>query len=167
MGCDIHCYTEKKIKNNWINIDFFQLNEYYNPAKPGYEEESKYIHRGFDDRRDYVLFASLAGVRGQYPWSLEPSGFPDDVSPYTQQEYDEWHGDAHSASVITYGELQQFALTTSLKHNAADAGQSLSEFFNDFKQHLLRADQYVFSWTLHDNKPEILTDYRIVFWFDN
>jgi hypothetical protein len=93
MGTDIHAVFEAKINDRWQVI------------------ESEY-----EEDRDYVLFALLAGVRNYY--SIEPiaanRGIPDDLSfalyddSRTEEEDCElWLGD-HSFSYITADECAAY-----------------------------------------------------------
>lgn len=166
MGCDIHTYVEKKVNGNWHNIDAWHINEYYDPEKPE-DCEPEYSCYGFDNGRDYQLFANLAGVRGEYPWSLKPKGFPEDAAQATYKEFKTWDMDAHTPSYLTYGELLSFSTALTLKQlNPYDSGSnSVEEFFNDFKDYLYRQDRYHYKYI--KNEEEKLDLYRIVFWFDN
>ena len=90
MGCDIHCYVEKR------GEDF------------GIWEEVV----GFDvglSHRNYGTFTILAGVRnygGFTPISL-PKGLPLDVSPSVKKESDEMDLDGHSHSYLSVQEIER------------------------------------------------------------
>lgn len=84
MGTDIHWYTEAPDGNGvWQHVD-------------------EYKYRWID--RNYILFATLAGVRNGYGFAgvdwgnpvtpiAEPRGLPDDVSRGVQKELEEWTDD--------------------------------------------------------------------------
>ena len=78
MGCDIHCYAEKKEEGRWAAIT--GLHPF--------------------DWRSYGMYGFLAGVRNYSavpPITAQP-GFPSDASPEVHKEKDEWESDAHSFS---------------------------------------------------------------------
>ena len=85
MGCDIHWHTEKKIDGKWV----------HDPGAPEYND------------RDYLLFATLAGVRSSdnIVQISEPRGIPNDTSDGVLTEYEEWRGDAHTPSWFSLKEL--------------------------------------------------------------
>lgn len=86
MGCDIHCYAERKSEQRYLEIE---CNSF--------------------DWRDYSLFAFLAGVRnysGVDPIS-EPRGLPGDLSDEVAEEWDDGFN-YHSASWLSLEELLAF-----------------------------------------------------------
>ena len=94
MGCDIHASLEYLKDCNWSSMNLYIKN-------------SELVDYDFTSR-SYILFAILAGVRNDYnlkPIS-KPKGFPEDASKETKEFYDEWLGDAHSASWLTLKELK-------------------------------------------------------------
>lgn len=110
MGCDIHCFVEKKIDGVWQSVG---------------EEE--------DVWRSYTLFGALASVRREYPGiSKEPLGFPADASSEVRTEYKTWDCDAHSASHMTLEELEVLTLASSLSDSALADGVpgSLKDFID-------------------------------------
>jgi len=110
MGCDIHVYLEKKtVINNiskWINIDYWQLNPYYDGID---KHEQQYEHVSVFRGRNYELFNILAGVRGGGDGMIDsPRGLPEDVSEVTKKESEKWDSDGHSHSHFTLLELRAF-----------------------------------------------------------
>lgn len=105
MGCDIHLYTEKRLKDGgWYCADHFKINPFY---KRDPNRENAYTHISIYDDRDYSVFATLANVRnydGIIPIS-EPRGLPNDVSEIVERESDDWGRDVHSHSWLTAKEL--------------------------------------------------------------
>lgn len=94
MGCDIHASLEYLNDCNWSSMNLHTMNR-------------ELIDYDFTDR-SYIRFSILAGVRNDYkikPIS-EPRGFPEDASRETKEFYNEWLGDAHSASWLTLKELK-------------------------------------------------------------
>ena len=173
MGCDIHCFAEKRNNGQWEKIgDVFTLDEY----------DKKYYDKEKGDQpfnwRSYSMFAFLACVRNYDhldPIST-PRGLPNDMSPQVKEEYLSWGVDAHSCSWLSARELLDFnyekifenrRATVQLAPNIfsgaglAEKGKgemisyrnNLGEFF--FK-HLQELENI--------GNPE---DTRIVFWFDN
>ena len=70
MGCDIHLHLEYCL---------------YGTPKDGSPKYWSYmgeLHPG----RNYSVFAGMAGVRGNFEWSFEPRGYPDDISWWTASE---------------------------------------------------------------------------------
>lgn len=83
MGCDIHVWTEAKIRGKWVALGHPRVN------------------------RNYELFALLAGVRNYEniaPIS-EPRGLPEDASEAARFDYEYDGPDAHSASWIGADEI--------------------------------------------------------------
>jgi hypothetical protein len=107
MGCDIHLYTEKKIKRKdkefWWCVDNFKPNEW----NLDYSDEPQFSHKSIYDIRNYDLFAALADVRnyGNIIPIDEPRGLPDDISDIVKKEAEIWHGDGHSYSWLTAKEI--------------------------------------------------------------
>jgi hypothetical protein len=88
MGCDIHCYAEKRTKDGW---------EMISGLCPF-------------DWRNYGMYGFLADVRNysSVPPIAEPRGFPDDASEEVQALKEDWDCDAHSSSWLTVNELLTF-----------------------------------------------------------
>lgn len=151
MGCDIHTVCEVKQAGGWSSvIDAFFVNYYSDimgqPAK---------ICSPFDFR-NYNMFACLAGVRNNYHAAMpisEPKGLPDDASAHTMELYDDWIGDAHSASYLTLRELIEFDYSQQF----GNSGKTYREIIGDiFFTHI-------------EQMKELggLDDVRVVFFFDN
>lgn len=111
MGCDIHLYTEKKIKKDgketWWCCDHFTPNEYYGPDE---EWDTPWSLVSIYDGRNYALFTALAGVRREPDVDIisGPRGLPDDVSAIVKYESDRWGVDGHSHSWLTARELFEY-----------------------------------------------------------
>lgn len=112
MGCDIHVMTEKKRTWSdgtiqWVNIDNWQFNEYYD--KYNDEGEREFNVKSIFRDRNYELFAFLAGVRnygGNECFGFD-RGFPEDACRITKKEYDSWDSDAHTPGYCTLKELKE------------------------------------------------------------
>ena len=94
MGCDIHASLEYLNDYNWSSMNLHIKND-------------ELVDYDFTDR-SYIRFSILAGVRNDYKLKpiSEPRGFPEDASKETKEFYNEWLGDAHSASWLTLKELK-------------------------------------------------------------
>ena len=90
MGCDIHGAVE--------------VREY--PDSGGWW--NRYLDLSGFVGRNYEMFAILFGVRNYSAWTpvAADRGFPDDADYSTKEEYQHWEGDAHSASWVTWAELE-------------------------------------------------------------
>lgn len=83
MGCDIHAFTEVKIRGVW------------------------HCHSVLSVPRTYRLFGRMAGVRNWDPAVAPialPRGLPDDISAVVRLYAVCWEGDAHSHSWLTASE---------------------------------------------------------------
>lgn len=89
MGCDIHGYIE---------VQRYENSSYWRPLLD---------IRGVVSR-SYDTFGSLFGVRNYAGFDplFADRGLPEDVGYTTRDEYGSWGVDAHSASYVTYDELQ-------------------------------------------------------------
>jgi len=102
MGCDIHIYKEKKIKNKWKSIDTWVTDDYGYTSVP-YE---KSCYKG----RNYNFFGLLCdGVRTSHTFSLKERGLPNQVSKEVFDRFKYWGSDAHSTSFLTVEELQELS----------------------------------------------------------
>lgn len=146
MGCDIHIYVEKKnnsynsnkndelmvVKEKWsairnINksdIKYCEERIEKDPDDKYYvrrlEEAKKECYEGWIyDGRNYDLFAILADVRNRsniIPIS-QPKGVPNDIGSKVSSEYEDWRGDAHSASYYTLKELLEYKWDQKTNHS--------------------------------------------------
>ena len=143
MGCDIHIFLERKNnKNRWIDSMIYENSVYGEGFKPL-----------SDYGRDYTLFATLAGVRGDNPIKY-PKGIPEDCSPEYRKLCEDWGDDGHSHSYFTLREL-------------LDAAPNYSEYrkqsLDGFILHLNNIIKMLDIWV---NKEE-MEKYRVCFFFDN
>ena len=94
MGCDIHATLEY---DKWKLKSPNDAHNWYSFAK------------NIDIDRGYYLFGILAGIRTDNINKIaEPRGVPEDASYEFKQEYEEWDSDAHTASWVTFKELQDW-----------------------------------------------------------
>ena len=138
MGCDIHLHTEVKINGEWHHYSVLRV------------------------RRDYKLFAQMAGVRNYYEVTpiSEPKGLPQDASFLTKFDADRWDVDGHSHSYLDAQEIK--LLKAWLVQENPDEHFILPDIFgfcfgNDWTHNLKYPDE----------KIEGVEDVRFVFWFDN
>lgn len=146
MGCDIHCFVEKRNnKNNQWELFNEKIFTQWRDEK---------CSKPFSDR-NYAVFATLAGVRNIYGMTpIVPSrGVPDDMSEQVKKELDLRRYDAHSGNWIYLKELLDFDFDNCISKNSKDTYRELissEEFFTNLEE--LRTV----------GNPE---DVRIVFWF--
>jgi hypothetical protein len=141
MGCDIHLYVEKKVKNAWNPVPG------PNPFFGEYLQEPKRIYHNWAYKsRNYPLFELLADVRreGEFKALSEPRGLPEDVSDILAKKAD--NVDWHSYSYFTLPELLK-------------ARSKISVVSPEFAQDTLSILE-----RLSEGDPESV---RVVFWFDN
>lgn len=143
MGCDIHIFVERKNnENRWVDSMIYENSVY----GEGFTPLSDY-------ERDYGLFATLAGVRGDNPIEY-PKGIPEDCSPEYRKLCEDWGDDGHSHSYFTLREL-------------LDAAPNYSEYrkqsLDGFILHLNNIIKMLDIWV---NKEE-MEKYRVCFFFDN
>jgi len=104
MGCDIHCFAEKKVNGKWEKLNGFK-GMYYDPESDYFKHERfKFSDEPYEGR-NYNLFGFLAGVRTDIPPIAGPRGIPEDLSDEIKDEYDKWDNDAHSSSHLYLSEL--------------------------------------------------------------
>lgn len=127
MGCDIHCWAEKRVEGKWVLVTpqkgDASWSEFYNEKMSAMDWESENdasLHKArVDIGRNYDAFAILADVRngrgfagvktgdGFRPILAERRGWPKDRSPLLESE------DAieHSPSWLTLRELNEYDWT--------------------------------------------------------
>ncbi len=120
MGCDIHCFVEKKdLKTkDWKQITGFK-SDFYRPDSEHFSSDNYKNGPSLLDCRNYDEFAILADVRNGRgfagcdtgdtitPISM-PKGIPNDVSNEIKKESDDWGGDGHSHSWLTAQEINDY-----------------------------------------------------------
>lgn len=146
MGCDIHIFLERKNnENHWVDSMIYENDEF-----DGFESLSYYP-------RNYTLFATLAGVRGDNPIA-NPRGIPEDCSLEYKKMCDDWGDDGHSHSYFTLREL-------------LDITPKCSEFkessLNEFVLYLKKIIKIKNFWISDEDIEEDAENYRVCFFFDN
>jgi hypothetical protein len=152
MGCDIHCYAEKRTKDGWEMIS--------GPCP--------------FDWRNYGMYGFLADVRNYsaVPPIAEQRGFPDDASEEVKAHKEDWGCDAHSSSWLTVNELLTFnydapmedrRVTRQVGPNAWDGGCTCER--GEGQQTTFR--EFLGKTFFEDlEKLKASGAERIVFWFD-
>jgi hypothetical protein len=164
---------EKRVKvrdrEAWVGVNAFPYLtvQVYERNEGGYQTSTG-SSSWFANNRNYDLFAALASVRGDGP--RVPLGVPDDASDLALMMLDGWGEDGHSHSwmlmnealplFIHHGQLGQPGdVVLAAMHNGTEV--ALEGCFNHF-------------WTLDEHyvngefvSRDKLSDFRLVFWFDN
>ncbi|MGG6283740.1 hypothetical protein ACQ4M3_19335 [Leptolyngbya sp. AN03gr2] len=83
MGCDIHCFAEIKVNDQW---------HYYGEL---------------DIVRNYDLFGAMAGVRHSGTEIFSVRGLPKDLSFVTSLHWKDWEGEGHTPSWINSAEIAE------------------------------------------------------------
>ena len=149
MGCDIHCFVEKKIDGKWEQISGFK-NAYYNEDIECFKTDAFKYATSPVEHRNYSMFAILAGVRNRKEHPVkpisEPKGLPTDISDDVDAELAIWEGERHSCSWLTIKEISNY------NGNKEGAKYLFGEALEQLKERC-------------NNKN--LKDVRIIFCFDN
>jgi hypothetical protein len=112
MGCDIHAWLETRRDSQWSTPD----------------------SKALDLDRAYDTFGLFFGVRNYANFSpvAERRGFPRGASALVCQDYEKWSDDAHSASWLTWADVERVereqALLDSYIHEYDAAGTHLGTF---------------------------------------
>lgn len=85
MGCDIHCFVEKKVKSSWKLVEKLEVG------------------------RNYTLFGKMAGVRDRSVEPIsEPRHLPDDISDELEKLYTESYREwCFSVSWLSSAEMKK------------------------------------------------------------
>lgn len=102
MGCDIHLYNEKLVNGKWVPADRWA------PSNDAWDNgRAVCLSETYADR-NYNLFGLLAaGVRTEHPFSFQPRGLPDNVSPEVRGEAEAWGHDGHNHSHLYLNEMEE------------------------------------------------------------
>lgn len=148
MGCDIHCYAERKTPTGQEVV----------PDLAPF------------DWRSYGMYGFLADVRNysDVPPIAQPRGIPSDASQSVRDEYESWNGDAHSASWLSIAELTNFDYDQSMENRrvmrdrnggcTCEPGEGKKMTFLEFLGESFFKDL--------DRLKSAGAD-RVIFWFDN
>lgn len=147
MGCDIHLHTEIKINGQWIH------------------------HSEANVKRNYALFAKMAGVRNHYSFNIlpisKPKGLPRDCSFLTRIIAESWEGDAHNHSWLGAKEL--YELEEFIKTSEKWFGENCL-LWTHYNFPYLNGNTFGGFWEYPDSRIIAgipIEDVRFVFWFDN
>ena len=162
MGCDIHLYVEKRLRNGeWAFIR--NLNETINSEGLRPWGGQGVVVGGFWklSGRNYNLFALLAGVRGDGP---EAKGLPGDVSDLLQEGSDSYGGDAHSHSWSTPLEfMEAYISAMEIYDEHSELDKYIQIRLKDGAEVALDA----FMRDMCSLDMDEGDEYRFVYWFDN
>lgn len=142
MGCDIHLHIEVKISGVW------------------HHWASPYV------KRDYQLFAKMAGVRncGITDPISKPKGMPDNPTFTTEFECKRWGADGHSHSWFGFTEIKELAVFVK---NDLRSGQWLSLEHHILNGSWLCGNPFAGLKEYPNDYPKEIEDVRFIFWFDN
>jgi len=170
MGCDIHCFIEKRLDptHKW------ELDEGHKLLQ---EEEYSYLEKVSATDRDYDLFAILANVRGD--GALYPRrGIPDDICERLQDEVmgSDWHSHSHLS-------LDEFKECVRFVGYDLSSSKNATAFYDyrDYADYKSRPPAYIAminyceKWLEEQRKDQLsiieqlrlAPEVRIVFFFDN
>lgn len=142
MGCDIHLYSEVKVKGQWYC--------YGHPNVP----------------RCYPLFALMADVRnneGEYHPVSKPKGLPKDCSVVTREAANAYQ-DGHSHSWLSAVELVKLEEAwKSIREVGKWEGSDLEHHYFGY----LEGNGWAGFTKYPTDRKEWIEDVRFVFWFDN
>lgn len=166
MGCDIHPVLEKRWKRDngtskWVGLHDFPYTTIKEVRQNGEVVARNYWHSPPAQRRNYELFAKLAGVRGAGP---EPRGLPEDASDLSLMLLSDC-SDYHSHSWVMARDYVAAALS------CEDDPAKL--FLNPDPKDKRVCDPYGYFLgidglsTEYGEPHENPDDFRIVFTFDN
>jgi hypothetical protein len=140
MGCDIHLFVEVKVNEKW---------HCYNHPN---------VYRCYD------LFAKMAGVRGEETPIATPRGLPSDVTEIVAFASQDYGVDGHSHSYLTSTEIQELEAWAEAWCEKYCPGQTF--WFN--KQFgFLFGNSFSGYFKYPNEYPNLINDFRFVFWFDN
>jgi hypothetical protein len=158
MGCDIHAHIEIRYKP--------KTQTRYKPrtgaqteteARAEVEPNEWMYYAPIDFNRDYSLFASLAGVRGEGP---EPKGLPEGITPMTRLHVDHWGSNGHDHSWAdekeTTAAIERYL--ERFQHQYFETAIRLGDLFdNPYHYFLEHRNEY----------PSYIVGFRMVYWFSN
>lgn len=162
MGCDIHAFVEAKRNNHWEFVTRWLL------------ESTEF---GPMSICSYRIFGFLAHVRNYSlsPVIAPPRGIPSDISVGVKRLWEQWIGDAHSASWLTRKELLNYDYATTFEDRRTTIRIGNNHF--DGGQQCIPGDGRIVElgeWLgkgYFENLNALTKipdkDVRVVFWFDN
>jgi hypothetical protein len=129
MGCDIHCYAERRDgpERPWTSADAWEEGTAWDMPISIFEVP---LERRVYSERNYPLFSALAGVRNRAEISpvAMPRGLPGDTSPNVLAQSDLWGSDGHSRSWLTLAELMSYDWTQSIRERGICSMEDYQEW---------------------------------------
>jgi hypothetical protein len=156
MGADIHIVIERRYGDKWVGV---RTDE--GIPKLGYADTGWDYNAPAVGQRDYAFFARLAGVRGDGP---SPVGLPDDASDLSVALFEDWGVDAHSHSWLPLEEFAMRWCADNPEFIATMTRERLEGGDASYFRLLNKASIYAYDG---DGDDYDITDFRVVFWFDN
>lgn len=152
MGCDIHCYAEKRVNGQWQSLN-----------TPCEDDGDTWL--GNDNRltggKDYGLFGLLSGVRREWDVRIIPDAdmcVPEDASPEVKDEHHRGHADWHTEGWLNWQTLldaqQDININVMMGKIEPSAKDGVEELMSGFK-------------TIADHHNLNVREMRIVLWYDN
>lgn len=127
MGCDIHMHVEVRLRAS----------------------DATWHHWSAPTvRRNYALFAKMAGVRGDEDPIAQPRGLPRDASVVTAWASELYGEDGHTHSYLTNVEIEELRVWWQREHSR--------DYGTWFENAIMGSAP-----------PEKACEVRLVFWFDN
>lgn len=141
MGTDIHCFGEIKIEGTW------------------------HVYTKCNFTRNYDVFSKMGCNKNQYIKPIsEPKGLPTDLSLVAQIYHDVSTYDFHSHSWFNSREIKEFAEQCRFKGE----NQIPDSYLIDSMGYLFGYRWQDFESVQKENRmPDIISNIRWVFWFDN
>lgn len=153
MGCDIHCFVERRIDGKWVSQNPQENREIWCDTSKDYVPSTKLITVKKYCSRDYYLFGLLNQVRQKNDLGFEHKDeMPSDASSEVVESYKVTEDDNHSVSCVTLIELKT-KLTDWLLINSREANIA-SETIKAFINKMFEPE---------DDSENT----RVIFWFDN
>ena len=145
MGCDIHLLLERRTPTGWVTVD--TMGSHHSRWRQDNPMDGWSSPIATD--RNYRRFAALAGVRGPGPG---PRGMPVDASQTATYLAKKYGDDGHNHSWMLVSEALPIFVKT--------------HFWPEKMPEDSWARKYPESYFFNIEGGD-LSDYRLVFWFDN
>ena len=167
MGCDIHMVLERKYEGKWVGLHSYVVRpkavSVFIQGETGWDTADAAHVSYRADSRNYSLFRALAGVRGESPFGNEPKGTPEDASDLAHMFAEEYGDDGHSHS---WSLLPEFLKCYGWAKFGEDSEEHKQAALDAIAGKVPYAELFEEVTGIYDeDKP--LTDYRIVYFFDN
>lgn len=150
MGCDIHCYGEKKIEGDYTR---------------------EYVGQFFTDIRSYGLFGWLADVRnysGIVPLKGVYEGLPVGACDRIKREYKSWEYAAHNLHYVKVDTLLKVDYEQIIEDRRVTRNGNGGCTCEPGEGRFLTLREFLFEGYFEElDRMQQLDVERIIFWFDN